>query len=317
MTTRPQASVIVALNPHDNDPERVLDGYLRQTAQANSFEVVVVNGGARDTATQVFAEHRRAFPATPVRLVEIEGAGRAAAHNAGVRAAQSDLLVFVADDFIPSTTLVRAHTEFHRDLGGTTAVGIGPAYFVDGLRDDPFRCWLEDSGCLFGVPFGFAEPTWPTSFFYVGNASLMRPLFDRLGGFDETFHHDLVDDFDFGLRLNRAGVRSHFLPKAVAWHDHMLTLAERVEALRRSGEAARYVNERHGSIPQWQAIIGAPLGDLIASARRAEEREQSDSTPDTRAGRYKALLDLAFAQGYHGSAIKKAGRQKSPAAMSS
>jgi hypothetical protein len=86
MTSRPDASVIVALNPHDNDPARVFDAYLRQTARLESFEVVVVNGGARDTAAQAFAKHRRAFPATPVRLIEIEKRGRSAANNP--RAAQ-------------------------------------------------------------------------------------------------------------------------------------------------------------------------------------------------------------------------------------
>jgi GT2 family glycosyltransferase len=300
MTTRADVSVIVALNPHDNDPARVFDAYLRQTARLESFEVVVVNGGARDTAAQAFTEHRRAFPATPVRLIEIERQGRAAANNAGVLAAHADLLLFVADDLIPSATLVRAHIEFHRHLAGARAVGIGPAFFIDELRDDPFRRWLEDSGRLFAVPFRFAEPNWPTNFFYAGNASLMRALFDSLGGFDEAFRYDLGDDFDFSLRLRRAGVCSHFLPKAVAWHDHALTLPERIEALRRSGEAARYISEHHGSITQWETIIAQPLADLIASARRAEARERVASTPDTRAGHYQALLDLAFAQGYHG-----------------
>jgi GT2 family glycosyltransferase len=304
VTPRPDASIVVALNPHDNDPERIFRAYLRQVARLHSFEVIMVNGGARDAAADVFARHRRAVPDTSVRLIEIEKQGRAAANNAGAQAARADLLVFVADDFIPSTTLVGAHVEFHRDLAGTPAVGIGPAFFTDELRDDPFRCWLEDTGHLFGVPFRFAEPNWPTGFFYAGNASLTRALFDRQGGFDETFRYDLGDDFEFSLRLRRAGVLSHLLPKAVAWHDHALTLAERIEALRRSGEAARSIGYRHGAVSEWQAIIGQPLSDVIAFARQAEERERAASTPDTRAGCYKALLDLAFAQGYHDTAVE-------------
>ena len=97
------------------------------------------------------------------------------------------------------------------------------------------------------------------------------------------FRYDLGDDFAFSLRLRRAGVRSHFLPKAIAWHDHALTLADRIEASRRSGEASRYITERHGPVPEWQAIIAQPLADVVASVRRAEERERAVSTPDTRA----------------------------------
>jgi hypothetical protein len=175
------------------------------------------------------------------------------------------------------------------------------AFFVNELRDDPFRCWLEDSGHLFAVPFRFAEPNWPTSFFYAGNASRMRALFDSLGGFDEMVRYDLGDDFAFSLCLRRGGVRSHFCRRCCLARPRV-DATERIEALRRSGEAARYITELRGPVPEWQAIIAQPQADIVASARRAEERERVASTADTRAGRYQALLDLAFAQGYHASA---------------
>jgi GT2 family glycosyltransferase len=292
------ASVVIALNPHENDFERVLEAYLHQTAPPSSFEIIVVNSGAR---SDVRAKLDRASRIMPVRLIEIERYGRAAANNAGVRAAQSNLIVFMADDFVPCTTLVRAHIDFHRHAGAR-AVGIGPAFFADELREDPFRRWFEDSGLLFGIPFCMAGSDWPQGFFYVGNASMHRSLFEELGRFDEAFEHDLTDDFEFSLRLRRQGGRTHFLPKARCSHEHDVTLDERIEVSRRSGEAARRVLARHGRIAQWAALYEQPLDEVVRAAGRAEEDDARGSTAETRAARFQSLLNLAFARGFHAAA---------------
>jgi GT2 family glycosyltransferase len=295
---RLEASVIVALNPHSNDAKEVFDAYLQQTMPPESFEVIIVDGGACGGVGSAFAEHIQACPAAPVRLIASARPGRAASNNAGVRAARSDLLVFVADDFIPTPTLVRAHVEFHRHLQ-SPAVGIGPAFFREALRADPFCRWLEDSGRLFGVPFRIAEQSWPRDFFYVGNASVLRRLFDRVGQFDEVFQHDLFDDFEFSVRLSATGARTHYLPKAVAWHDHPVTLAERARAMRRCGVAALHCEARHVAIRPWAEAVARPVSEYMAVIRRAEEADRRGSTSATRSELYLALMDLAFTEGYH------------------
>jgi GT2 family glycosyltransferase len=292
-------SVVVALNPHHNDLALVLDSYVRQAGTAMSFEVIVVDGGGRDEADRTYRHHRRRFSRTPVRLLRIDGIGRAAANNAGARASRSRLLLFVGDDFIPAPTLVRAHVEFHRNVLRGAVAGIGPSFFPDALRGDPFRCWLEDSGLLFGVPFRLAAAHWPRDFFYAGNVSINRATFDRLGAFDDALH-DTGDDFDFGLRLREDGGCSHFLPKAVAWHDHALTLSERADAVRYSGARARRIIARHGEIAEWVKFIALPLAHFATDVADAEERHRAAPDATTRIGCYQSLMDLAFAEGFNG-----------------
>ena len=306
-----EASVVVALNPHDNDPAVVFDAYLHQTLPATSFEVIVADGGTRSGVAQAHAEHLRAFPASPVRLIAAGRPGRAAANNAGARAARSDLLVFVADDFVPAPTLVRAHVEFHRHLRAP-AVGVGPAFFTAELREDPFCRWLEDSGRLFGTPFRIAEQRWSREFFYVGNASIARALFERVGAFDEAFRHDLFDDFEFGLRLAATGARTHYLPKAVAWHDHAVTLPERAQAMRRSGVAARHCEARHVAFRPWADAVKQPLAELAAAVRRTGESALAAATEATRGEWYLAQMDLAFAEGYNGAAAAPEEAPRAP-----
>jgi GT2 family glycosyltransferase len=294
------ASVIVALNPHDSDPRRLFAGYLAQTIAPVAFEVIVADGGARPDFATAYAEHVRAFPDTPIRTIAAPARGRAAANNAGAQAARAELLIFVADDFVPCPTLVRAHVEFHRHRAAP-AVGVGPAYFPEEVRGDPFCRWLEDSGQQFGVPFRVAEQRWPREFFYVGNVSLDRGLFERAGGFDPAFAYDVNDDYEFGLRLAALGVVSHFLPKAAAWHDHRLTFDERTEAMRRAGAAARQVEARHPERPA-HPLAQQPLAALDAAVARTRLALARDATSASRGDYYVAAMNLAFARGYHESA---------------
>ena len=293
--TRPLASVIVALNPHEGTIADTLQAYRQQAGIDGEFELVIVDNGSRP------GQRRPGFDDVAnvrLRWGELRKPGRAAANNAGVRAATADVLIFVADDFIPARTLVRAHIEFHRHLMATS-VGIGPAYFTRECRDDAFRCWLEDSGRLFGVPFRTAATQWPRDFLYLGNASMPRELHDALGGFDETFEHDLFDDLEFSLRVAERGIRTHLLPKALAWHDHAVTLNERVQAMHRAGAAARHLDDTRQGARPWAALVEQPVEPLAERVACGADVEQA------RAGRFdyfSALMDLAFVRGYRGLA---------------
>ncbi|MEO8486135.1 MAG: glycosyltransferase, partial [Betaproteobacteria bacterium] len=255
MTASPtscRVSAIVALNPHRHDLGCVLDGWAVQEA-AGDHEVIVIHDGCRPGVDAEIAGHRARNPRSPVRLVDSADRGRAASNNTGIRASDGSLLLLVADDFVPDRGLVAAHRRFHALLDGP-AVGIGPAYFPAAHRADPFCRWLEDTGALFGVAFGTAGVQWRDHLFYVGNASLLRTTFDRVGAFDERFLHDLFDDFEFGQRLRATGIATHFVPRAIAWHDHEVTLDERRIALRRLGEAsARYEATGPGPWP-WSDV---------------------------------------------------------------
>ncbi len=293
-TAAPVASVIVALNPHDNDLRRIFAACDAQQGIAAPYEVLVIDNGARAGVAAACREHAAAHPGTAVVHVACDRRGRAAANNAGIRRARAGHLVFVADDFIPAPTLLRAHLDFQQQLAAPAA-GIGPAYFTPACARDPFRRWLEDSGRLFGVPFRTASVQWPGQFFYVGNVSLPRSAFDRVGGFDERFEDDLQDDLEFGLRLAAAGIRTHLLPAAVAWHDHDLTLDERLEAMRRAGRAARRMEARAAGARPWAPIVDQPVAPLAALA--AVDRA-TDPSAQARAEYFRARVDLAFIEGY-------------------
>jgi len=80
----------------------------RQSAAA---EVVVVDDGSRDDTPRVIAEARGLMPLTALRNETPRG--RAAAANAGARAASGDVLVFLDGDTLAGPDFVAAHAAAH------------------------------------------------------------------------------------------------------------------------------------------------------------------------------------------------------------
>ena len=299
------ASVVVALNPHDHAFGTVMDAWAMQ-AGAGDYEVVVVHDGSRPTVGDEYREHRTRHPRSPVRLIDSAAPGRAASNNAGVRASRGALLVFVADDFRPARGLVAAHRRFQALLA-EPAAGIGPGYFQEQHRDDPLRRWLEDHGVNFGVAFPTAAIHWPDDYFYVGNASITRAVWERVGAFDERFPHDMFDDFEFSLRLRAMGIKTHFVPRAVALHDHDVTFEYRLESSRRLGAStAIYESTTSGPWP-WTPLTRQPIEALEAAEREALGRLDSPPTIGSMRRRWKIGFDLAFVRGYRAAGARSGG----------
>lgn len=294
------ASVVVGVNPHDEPFRPMLDAWAAQAA-AGDYEVIVVDGGARPGVRDDYAAHRGAHPSTPVRMIDVDRPGRAAANNAGVRASRGELVLFVADDFRPARTLVAAHRRFHA-LAATPAVGVGAGYFLPGHREDTFRRWMEDSGLIYGMAFPLAAIDWRPGFFFVGNASMARSTLDAVGPFDERFRHDLFDDFEWSLRLRARGIPTRYVPRAYAWHDHEVTLEYRKVSIARLGEAVRIYESSWRQEPRpWAAFDGLD-GDAIDDALRAlREADGPGATFGDLVARWQLELAQAFLRGYRAS----------------
>jgi hypothetical protein len=205
-----------------------LEPFLRQTADAGAFELVLVDweGGP---SYRALAERFWSQPGAP-RLVYLRSPerSRAAMNNLGVSRATAPLIAFCADDFVPGPSYVAAHLAYHAAHPERVRVAIGPGHAPPRLRaDSPFLAWLEDSGELFGARFREPSRALPAAYFYVANVSLKRSFCVEVGPFDERFPFPAYDDLDYGQRLARLGMVSELVPMAVCIHEHPITLAER------------------------------------------------------------------------------------------
>jgi GT2 family glycosyltransferase len=120
--------------------------------------------------------------------VRLEGAGPAAARNAGVRAAKGDIVLFIDDDAVPSPAWVAAALGFLDRH--PTAVGVGGP-----IRSIPWDPLYEQS----------IETDTPGAY-WTCNIAYRRDVFLALGGFRaEVFVNAHAEDRDLALRAMASG----------------------------------------------------------------------------------------------------------------
>lgn len=253
-------SVITAVDDHVLDAGKWFDALAAQTADPGSFEAIAVDPYAMREWERAAREPRApGGPRFAYRPMEVKG--RAHALNAGLDEARGDVVVFLADDFIPGPDYVELHQRFHEEHPERQAVGVGRAMIPKEMQRGPFVAWLESTGRFFGAPLDEETGEVPEDFFYVGNASVKRELIDAAGRFDEDFPYHAWDDYEYGLRLREQGMRSRLIPGADVVHDHAIDLQERLVQMREAGESAA-IHERKapgdhpwlgpGEVPVWR-----------------------------------------------------------------
>ncbi|TMK21728.1 MAG: glycosyltransferase family 2 protein, partial [Actinobacteria bacterium] len=147
------------------------------------FESIVVDDGSTDATPEIARAH-------PVRYIRQENAGRAAACNTAIAAANGELMAWLdADDVLPPAKLSSQAARLieRPDIGcvlGKQTVLLEDFDAPDWMREEAQRTVSEE------VPF----------------VSLMirTPLLVAVGGFDPDFRY--AEDRDLLVRLREAGV---------------------------------------------------------------------------------------------------------------
>ncbi|MFJ4618071.1 glycosyltransferase family 2 protein [Streptomyces sp. NPDC088812] len=231
--TRPVLSVVIPTRDKAASLRLVLACLARQTG-AGPYETVVVDDGCTDGTPRVVAD---AAGRLPLRTVPGPGAGRAAARNAGARAARGTLLLFLDDDILLPPAALAAHVAEHARPG--PACVHGPLRELPGARrllasadealDDPYgtaaggRFGRTVSTALERLVLGMADgglpPVSPWLTCVGANTSMPYEVWEAAGGYDEGFGTTWgCEDLELGLRLWRSGARMRLAPAAPGIH---------------------------------------------------------------------------------------------------
>jgi hypothetical protein len=107
------------------------------------------------------------------------------------------------------------------------------------------------------------------TFFFTCNLSLKRDYLVAHGVFDEEFGGPALEDTELGYRLAEQGMRIHFCPEAVGYHDHPTDLDA---ACRRMEMVGRWANVIVEKVPPhlvidhfWPSVVRWPGMDLLIS----------------------------------------------------
>jgi GT2 family glycosyltransferase len=253
----PRISVVIPTYGRGPKLQRLLTGLAQQTLPADQFEVVVVDDGSPEPVSIDAA-------ALPFRctLERQPNQGPGAARNTALKHVSAPLVLYLNDDAVPAPDLLAVHLKIHARLRQPRAV-LGSFEFTPESLRSPLTQVLSKTRLLFdypilqpGVEYGWAN-------LYTCNLSVPTAEIRAVGGFDAVnFPEAIMDDTEFGWRLEQRGVRVLYRPDAACLHDHELNPAAYLKrAIRLGVHQARFyrIHDNSALLPARDA------GDLDAN----------------------------------------------------
>lgn len=238
------ASIIIPTYNRAEALRRCLQGIMALAYDRDRFEVIVVDDGSEYSPEKVLKE----VTDWPVRWQQQANAGPAAARNAGAAIANGRLLCFTDDDCIPHPNwLTHLIAQFEQIptavLGGQT---------INRLPENPYA---TASQLLIDYLYHhYRAPGAETPrFFTSNNLALAANLFRQMGGFDTTMPLAAGEDREFCERWHLAGRPLCFVPEALVYHAHPLTLRRFWQQHFNYGRGAWQFRQRVGQVKleQW------------------------------------------------------------------
>ena len=288
---------------------------LADLAYGGEVEVIVVVDGSTDGTADAL---RALTLPVPLRVVEQENRGAAAARNAGARLARGEILLFLDDDMEADPRLLAEHARSH--AGGASAViGHIPLHpdSPPNLLSREVGRWAERRRGRLAAPGAKLA----LSDLLTGQLSVRRELFEQLGGFDRSFTAGGSfgnEDLDFGCRLLGSGASVAFNADAVSLQRYVVCPAANLRQWRQGGEAAVFFARKHPALAAelfaahrfdgapakllWRPVASAPVLSRFAGAAASKAALAATARwPGSRASAraFFAARDLEYWRGVH------------------
>jgi GT2 family glycosyltransferase len=218
---------------------RSLETLFRQDFPSSRFEIIVVVDGSSDGTA---AALRALTPGCSFRVIEQENRGPGSARNTGLRAAVSDLMLFLDDDMLCDRGLLSAHFSAHQRPGPLAAFG---ALFPssDSKANLASECFKREIGAFHLRHLIDPMAQWKVTECVFSNSSLAREMLLKVDGFDEQFK--MREDLELGIRLRENGVRMEYVKEAIAYHNYNKTASDLLADAEAFGAADALFAQKH------------------------------------------------------------------------
>lgn len=199
MEQEPFFSVIIPAYNAENFIEEALDSVAKQTFQ--DYEIVVVDDGSRDGTYEKVRLWKEAHPHIPMKIIRQENRGIGGARNTGVRSARGKYLAFLdADDLWLERKLE------------VVAQHLDRSPLADLVCHDE---WIDNGEKLKKSTLGpyktYRDLLFKRNCISTSATALRRQAMNQTGWFSEDLRFNSVEDFEFWLRLAKAGTRIEYL----------------------------------------------------------------------------------------------------------
>ena len=192
---------------------KCLESFSKQTLPKNSFEVIVVNDGILNKQLEINDD---LIDSVNLRVYYKEHAGPASARNYGVILAKGDLILFTDDDCITKDNWIERIVAQYK-LGNCPVIGGKTLNLLTN------NLYSEASQLITDIVYNhFNKDPDDALFLASNNFAITRDLFNELGGFDSSFKTSSAEDRDFCNRLIHKGCKIIFETSVIVYHSHNL-----------------------------------------------------------------------------------------------
>ncbi len=163
-----------------------VDSVLRQTWR--DFELIVVDDGSTDKTSRELLKN-----GAPIRLFTRARAGVSGARNFGVSQARGSYIAFLDSDDLWLADKLKKQVQFLKEHCEAQICQTDEIWIRNGVRVNPKRIHQKPSGDIFirSLDLCLVSPS---------AVMMTKELFDRFGGFDESF--PVCEDYDLWLRMS-------------------------------------------------------------------------------------------------------------------
>jgi glycosyltransferase involved in cell wall biosynthesis len=203
-------SIVVPAYNAEKTIGECLGALIRQSLDAATYEVIVVDDGSRDNTAKIVQTF-------PVRYLHQPNRGPAAARNNGSREARGEIILFTDSDCVPAKDWVEKMTASFIDADVVAVKGV--------YRTNQRSLTARFAQVEFEERFELLKRAPSIDMVDTYSAAYRADVFRQAGGFDESFPVANNEDTELSYKLSRMGRKMVFNPEAVVTHlNHPATL---------------------------------------------------------------------------------------------
>jgi len=195
-----------------------IDSLLKQNFSKQDFEIIIADNNSTDNTKEVIQKIIRKNPDTKIKYIFIPKNGQVYARQAGILAAENEILTFTDDDGILSENwLAEIEKVF---LMNRDAVGVAGKIIIKWDEQPPE--WIYDYEVQLGkLDYGEKVKFEVGLYMNAGNLSIKKDVLIKVGGFNPEMVGDwLVGDGETGLwnKLRKGNYLIGWAPDALMEH---------------------------------------------------------------------------------------------------
>jgi glycosyltransferase involved in cell wall biosynthesis len=243
-----KTSIIICTYNREAYLPKCLEHLRLQTADRNSFEIVLINNNSSDNTDAICKAFQQNNPELNITYVIETTPGLSAARNCGIENSKGEILCFIDDDGFAVAEYVSIIQDFAENPKYQDFISFG-GKVIPCYNEGKEPLWLSKyiDGVVSKVDLGEKIKDFDRKYPAGCNMIFRRKFFEDYGGFNADLHTRGDDKFVFD-KLKKAGLKTLYIPQLKVEHfidDYRLeaSFIKRLSKIIGQSEAIRLRNE--------------------------------------------------------------------------